>query len=394
MIAVTGMGVVSPFGVGLDEIRRGMYSGQVLHAEAPFDPARYGLKAVGSLKNFVPTKHIPAMKARRMSRLSQIGLISAQEAWNLAGVDASGDCARRCGVIVGTGLGSVSSTDSFFEGLVLRGPHETNPMIFPETVQNIAAAHISIELGLKGPNTTFSQGDVASEYAVHYSVGLLKAGLADAVLVCGVDELTEPLVAGLKALRLTSRSGRLAPFDRRRDGIVPAEGGAALVLERAEDAKKRNARIFGYIAGFGAGGDPVERFSYAGTGSMARTMDHAVKESGIMPDFISSSANSSVELDRNEASAIRSVFGSGVPVTSLKSRTGSFMASGIMRIAAALISIGNGMIPPVCGLVEPEIDGIDYVVGSPRPAKAKTCLVNGFSHGGANVCLVVTGPEP
>ncbi|GBD98411.1 3-oxoacyl-[acyl-carrier-protein] synthase 2 [bacterium BMS3Abin07] len=326
-----------------------------------------------------------------MSRFSQIAIIASREAWEMSGLELNDDISKRTGVIAGAGLGSVESTDLFYEGLVRRGPHETNPMIFPETVQNIAAAHISIELGIKGPNTTFSQGDIAGESAVFYATGLLRKKTADAVIVCGVDELTAPLLLGLSSLKLLSVTDTLAPFDNKRDGIIPAEGAASVVIERAEDAGNRGANILGYINAFGTGSDSVGRFSYASPESMSLTIDSALNKAGISPDFISASANSTVELDRNEAIAIKSSLGRTVPVTAVKSQIGSFMASGVMKLTASLISIREGVIPPIFGLDDPEIPGLNYIMNQPVSADIDSCLINGFSHGGSKVCMIVTG---
>ncbi len=390
MIAVTGIGMVSPYGVGIEAYKDGCMHHQALNPVEHFDAARYGLSTAGGLRDFVAKNYIPPMKARRMSRFSHMSVIASQEAWRMSGLSLEDIRPENAAVIVGTGLGSVSSTDSFFEGLVLRGPAEMNPMIFPETVQNIAAAHISIEIGIKGPNTTFSQGDVSGEFAIFYGVDLLRKELTDAVLVCGTDELTEPVLAGIQSLKIVSEEGRLAPFDRRRDGLVPGEGAAALILERAEDAGKRGATILGYIGPFSIGSDAVERYSYASADAMAYTMEAALKGSNGDPGFISASANSTVQLDREEALAVRKVFGSSVPVTSLKSQTGSFMSAGVMKTAASLIHLGKKKLPPVYGLTEPEIGGVGYIMDSPLEKISSSCLVNGFSHGGSNVSIMIT----
>jgi len=390
LIAVTGIGVVSAYGMGLEDFGRGIYEGQGIHGEAPTDLARFGLRAAGFVPQFSTRRHIAAMRARRMSRFSQLAVVSSKDALEMSGLRLDERSRQRVGVVVGTGIGSVSSTDTFFEGLLRGGPQETNPMVFPETVQNIAAAHISIELGLKGPNTTISQGDCAGEYALYYACGLLRDGRADAVIVCGLDELTEPLLTGMKALGLLSRRGRLCPFDLSRDGMVPGEGAAAVVLERTDDARRRGGSISARIRGFGLISDSVDRFSYSRPEAMVAAMQHAVRAAGIVPGFVCASANSTVELDRAEARALREFLSDGFPVTALKSQVGSFMASGVLKVAAAAVALRERAIPPIFGLERPEIEGVDYVIGTPRTCEAGSCLINGFSHGGANVSIVVS----
>jgi len=391
MIAVTGMGIVSPYGVGTDAYAGGF---SVHHAINPCtgpELSGFGLEGAGVVEGFVPKKHIPPMKARRMSRFSQLALVASQEALRGSGLEMAGESAVRTGVVVGTGLGSVYSTDSFFEGLVRRGPAETNPILFPETVQNIAAAHISIELGIRGPNTTFSQGDIAGEFAIYYAAGLLNKGVVDAVLVCGADELTRPVLAGMRALNILSRRGKLAPFDRGRDGIIPGEGAAAVVLERADDAERRGAVIHGLITGFGFSADMVERLDYSSPEPIVRAMSAAIEDSGLTPDLVSASANSTVTLDRNEAEAIRILFGGNVAVTALKSQVGSFMSSGVMKLVAALVWMQHGTVPPVFGLSEPEVTGPFYIMGNSEKRRIDSCLINGCSHGGSNMSILVMG---
>lgn len=392
MIAVTGIGIVSPYGLGVEDFRNGSLKAQGLNPIEHFDAKKYGFENAGCIPGFQAKKYIPAMKARRMSRFSQIALIASREAWKMSGFESNEYDPERFGVIVGTGLGSIESTDVFYEGLVKRGPLETNPMLFPETVQNIAAAHISIELGISGPNTTFSQGDISGESAIFYAAGLIRKGVSDAILVCGADELTEPLVAGMKSLRVLSGSETLTPFDKKRNGIVLGEGAAAIVIERAENADKRGATVLGHIRGFGFGSDCTERLNYATSDSMARTIESALKESGISPDFISASANSTKSLDRNEAIAIRAALGRSVSVCALKSQVGSFMSSGVMKLATSLISLADSVIPPVFGLETPEIQDLSYVCGKPLKKRITSCLINGFSHGGSNMCIVISGP--
>jgi len=393
VITISGMGIVSPYGVGTDPFRKGMFSGQGLNNTALFDLKQFGFGEAGVVRDFVPKEHIPAMKARRMSRFSQLALIASREAWKTSGLVVEEGKEERYAVIVGTGLGSVSSTDSFFEGLVVRGPDETNPMIFPETVQNIAAAHISMELGIQGPNTTFSQGDIAGEYALHFASQLILDGIADAVLVCGVDEMSEPLLKGMKALRLLSRTGRLSPFDSRRDGVIPAEGAAALVLERAEQVEKRQGKILGAIKACGFSSDLVDRMSYSGPGVMKAAMNDALEDAGKEPDFISASANSSKGLDGQEAHALKDLFKNRVPISSLKSMTGSYMASGVLKVASALLSFQEGKVPPIYGLVDPEVAGLEYISGAPISGQFNSCLINGFSHGGSNISVYLEGPS-
>lgn len=387
MIAITGIGIVSAYGVGKDAFLSGAIKGTGIGLIEHFNTEPYSVRNGGCVKDFVPKLYIPPMKARRMSRFSQLALVSALEAWKDSSFKENYDTSE-IGIIVGTGLGSVSSTDSFYVGLLKRGPQETNPMIFPETVQNIAAAHISIELGFGGPNTTFSEAAIAGENALFYACGLLKNDMARAVLVTGADELTEPLLGGMDALRVFSKSDKSRPFDIMRDGLLPGEGACTLMLERKEDAIKRDAHIYGEILSFGFSSEPVQRLNYSSSGAMADAIKSAlINES---PELIIASANSTKELDIREALAIRDTLGRNVPVTAITSLTGFFMSSGVMKAGAAMLFIEKGVIPPIWGLGKPEIDGLRYVLKT-EGLKIRTALVNGFSHGGSNVCIFLRG---
>ncbi len=386
MIGITGIGIVSAYGTGKEAFMSGAFTGSGINEFQLGNEIKKG----GFVRDFSPKQFIQPMKLRKMSRYSQLALVSAIEAWkdsSIQGYYKTSDI----GVIVATGLGSVSSTDLFYDGLLENGPDETNPILFPETVQNIASAHISIEFGLHGPSTTFSQAGASGENALFYAYELLNDGMADAVLVTGADELTEPLFEGMKALRILSKKSVLRPFDIKRDGIIPGEGACSLILERVPEASKRGARIYGFLETFGFSTEPVDRFHYTSAESMSVAMKEALNDNS-PPDLIIASANSTLELDSKEALAIKETLGGSIPVISLCSMTGFIMSSGIMKIGAGLLFMQRGVIPPIWGLKEPEIDGPEYVF-EPKKVKLSKILINSFSHGGSNVCVLLKGRD-
>ncbi|MDP2156218.1 MAG: beta-ketoacyl synthase N-terminal-like domain-containing protein, partial [Nitrospirota bacterium] len=243
MIAITGIGVICPAGVGRDNLIRSFLDTRTGIAEATnFGLPHSGITTVGEVKDFVPKDHIPVMKARRMSRFSQFGLASAIEAMKDAGFGINDSNHYNVAIAVGTGLASTGSTDMFYEGLLREGPEGTNPILFPETVQNIAAAHISMHFGTRGQNITFSHADISSELALFYGCELLKDRLADMVIVSGADELSVTELAGYSGFNVLSN--HMMPFDRKRNGFVLGEGAATIILERKEDAERRDARIY------------------------------------------------------------------------------------------------------------------------------------------------------
>lgn len=377
MIAITGIGAVSVLGIGKEAQIKGV-----------LDPNK-GTALPNRIEGFEPKKFLPPLKARRMSRFSILALASAVEAINDSKLNIE---PLRTGVFVGTGLSSTESTDLFYESLLEGGPLNQNPIVFPETVQNIAASHIAIHFGIKGPNTTFSQNEISSELAIFYGIELLKDGSVDSVIVSGVEEMSNALLDGYRSLRVVSKKSLMMPFDRKRDGFVPTEGSATLVLERAQDAKKRGANIYAFIASLGFSSAPVERLRYDTSGSSMRdSMAGAIKNLDMI-DMISASANSSRELDGAEARAIKEVFGRSIPVTAIRSHLGFFISDGALRIAITALCMKEGIIPPILNLTEP-IEDINFVVNRPLRADLRACLLNSFSSGGAVASVVLINPH-
>lgn len=386
MIAVSGIGVVSPVGIGRDQVKQSLHqAGSGLSAPERF--RSFPVRVFGEVRGFVAKNHMPAMKARRMSRFSQFSLASAIEAVRDAGLVVTDENSFDVGIVVGTGLASTDSTDQFYEGLLREGPEGTNPMVFPETVQNIAASHISMHFGIRGPNTTFSHGDISGDLALHYGCGLLLDGQADYVIVSGSDELSPSAVTGYSSLGLLS--DRMLPFDRQRNGFVLAEGSATVVLERLEDARRRAAPVYCTIAATAFGGSPCPNIRYDHSrGSMVMAMRNACSQAAVAyPDFIAAAANSTYDLDRLEAAAIQEVWGEkakSIPVTAPRSAYGFFHGDSILRLVISALCLQEGLIPAIAGLTDPSPEfGLDFVCGSPRTGQAGTVLMNTFSAGGS-----------
>lgn len=398
MIAVTGIGVVSPLGTGKENLFRSLSHGVsgISSSENP-DLTASGITRFGEVKGFIAKEHIPVMKARRMSRFSQFSLASAIEAVRDSGITISDSSCFNVAVAVGTGLSSTDSSDRFYEGLLREGPEGTNPILFPETVQNIAASHISIHFGLKGPNITFSHSDISSELALFYGAELLRDGHSDIVIISGADELSRAAITGYASLRLLAEEMR--PFDLRRKGFVPAEGAATVVLERLEDARKRHAHVYCTLAAPAFSSFPSSTIHYdSSRESMRGSMRSALLQAGLeRPDFISASANSTQGLDRLETLAIKEVFGNrahSIPVSAVRSCYGYFHGDGLLRIVAAIASMEEKMIPVTLGLQtpSPECD-LDYVIGAPRQKDIETVLLNSFSSGGTASSIVLRREE-
>lgn len=391
MIAITGIGVICPAGINSENLTRSFMDTKTGIAESTnFGLPYAGITTLGEVKNFAAKDHIPVMKARRMSRFSQFGLASAVEAIKDAGFRISDSNRYQIAIAVGTGLASTGSTDSFYEGLLREGPEGTNPILFPETVQNIAAAHISMHFGTRGQNITFSHADISSELALFYACELLNDGQADMVIVSGADELSIVELAGYSGFNILSN--HMMPFDKKRTGFVLGEGAATIILERKEDADKRGAKICCTIAAAEITSCPTLIASYdKSRESMEKAMRAAVAKAGLRaPGFISASANSTTDLDHLESESIREVFGHAIPVTAFRSYNGYFPADGILRIASTALCLSRGIVPVIAGLKEP-LDGcaLDLVINNPRAVHADSALITSFSTGGTAASIVL-----
>jgi len=391
MKAITGIGVICPAGVGRENLIRSFHDTRTGIAESISLGLPYaGITTLGEVKNFVAKDHIPVMKARRMSRFSQFSLASAIEAMKDAGFGITDSNRYQVAIAVGTGLASTGSTDMFYEGLLREGPEGTNPILFPETVQNIAAAHISMHFGTRGQNITFSHADISSELALFYGCELLNDGLTDMVIVSGADELSIAELAGYSGFNVLSNDMR--PFDKKRNGFVLGEGAATIVLERKEDADRRGAKIYCTIAAAEITSCPTLITSYdKSRESMKKAMLTALTKAGLTaPAFISACANSTTGLDQLESESLRELFGHTIPVTAFRSYNGYFPADGILRIASTALCLDSAIVPAIAGLKEPlNRCGLDLVLGNPRPVHADSALITSFSTGGTAAAIVL-----
>lgn len=398
-IVITGMGIISACGIGKEAFWKNCLEGRSGIAPLQsFDTRAYRSRLGAEARDFNPKEFMPSLKYRRMSRVSRLAVAASIEAVKDAALEISPASARSIGVVLGTGYGSTAQTDEFFVGLLKEGPEGANPGLFPDTVPNAPASQVSIYHGLQGPNSTFSHNEVSGEQAMAYAFRLLREDRAQVVLAGSVDEMSFVLFHSFAALRALSPRDKneegMRPFDRKRNGRVLGEGAGILVMEKESRARARGARIYGSLASCASTGSPAGISHYESGGEqMARAMEETLRRAGISPgevDYVSAAANSTRELDRGEAGAVRKVFGRGSrspALSSLKGHTGDFCGLGVLRAAAVLLSMGDGKIPPTAGLKDPEFD-LDHVLDRPRDKKIQYALLNGFSFGGSNVCLL------
>jgi len=396
-IVITGLGIVSPIGVGREEFWKNCLMGTSgIKPVQRFDVFSYRSKLGGQLPEIDFKAFIKPANLRRMDQIGKIMVSTVKLALDDSGLDLGNEDPHRLGISIGTGLGSSDTVDQFFRALLKEGPVGAQPLLFQTAVPNAITSHCAIEYGIKGVNITFSHKETSTEMAMAYAYHLLKEGRADVILSGGGDELSEPLYHVYSMLgALSPGKGKgsegMRPFDRDRNGIVLGEGSGILVLETLEHAEKRGAGIYAEISGVGLSGstDGVLRYDLSGD-SIARAMSMAAEEpAGV--DYISAAANSTSELDRAEASAIQKVFGERtkeISVSSLKSMIGEFDGSGGVRACGVALSLYYGVAPPTIGTehLDPQCD-LNVVLGSLRKMDIRSALLNGCSNGGSNISL-------
>ncbi len=391
---ITGMGVISPVGIGKEEFWKGLIQGQNGCQEiTQFDTASFRSKKAALAKGFNPKAFIPPMKIRRLDRASQFAIAATRMALEDAGLTIGKDVsAERTGIILGSGFCGAVNAEAFHRGQVLRGPSDLNPILFPNTVPNAAASNASIELGIRGPNSTVVQSFCTAEAALLFAYQQLIAHKADAIITGGVDELSAILYRGWNALRLAAWDAgdgeRSAPYDLKRNGFIPGEGAGIVILEREADALRRKARIYGKIRGLTAAGgaeDPGEK--------VARTIAGALKREGMKTiDFIDGAGNSSPLLDAAEAEGLRLALPDryrDIPLSSFKSMLGEGIASGGVRIAADLLILERGIIPPTITYAYPDPLCPLRVVQESLKAPIKTILHIGISLDGTYMAIIL-----
>ena len=384
-VAVTGIGVVAPCGVGVDAFFEGLCS-----------PAPVGARV---LEDFDPAPYFDNPKeARRSDRFAQFALAAATEALAQAG-DLDADPARR-GTFVGTGVGGIQTLESQIEVRVEKGERRVSPFLVPMMMANAAAATLSMRFGWQGPCENTVTACAAGTHAIGNGARMIADGRCDAVLAGGSEApFTSTAVAGFANMTALSNSGVSRPFDAGRDGFVMAEGAGILVLEEWDRAVARGATILGEILGSASTADAHHITAPAPGGTGAITcMQLAMDDAGIAADdvvHINAHGTSTDKNDAAEAAAIAKVFGTpGPAITSTKGVTGHALGgAGALEAVAVLAAMQKRQIPPTAGheALDPEMPEIDLVVGEPREWTPGPSLSNSFGFGGHNGCLVL-GP--
>lgn len=403
-IVITGVGVLSPNGIGRDQYWKALEDGRSgIKDISLFDTSDLDVKVGGEIKDFEPRDFMGEKGLRSLDRSTKLICSAAKLAKDDAKLNITDDNSEEIGVAVGTTLGSVYSISEFDKQALRDGPRSVNPAFFPNTVINSPASQVSIWHNIKGFNTTISTGFSASLDAITYAVDFLKWDRAKIVFAGGVEEMCIQTFLGFYKLKFmsgthNSQSALSCPFDKRRDGIVLGEGAGFVVLEDLDSALQRKAEILAEVISFGLRFDSFRLNKYNPRGTaLKEAMLLALEEAGLEPkdiDYICANANSTVAADAIETLAIKEVFGEYakmIPVSAIKSMVGEgYSVSGAMQVAAAVGAIRQGFIPPTINYKErDERCDLDYVPNESRKARLNNVMINSFGPSGNNTVLII-----
>jgi len=404
-VVVTGLGVVTPIGIGREEFWRAALSGKNgISRITFFDPSEFRSQMAGEVKNFRPGDWIDPKLAGRMDRFTHFALTAADLAVKDAGLAAGTFDARRAGVIIGSGIGGAQTLEGAHVDLLEKGPKSLGPFVVTKVLINTAACMVSITHGLKGFLSAPSVACSTGANAVGDAARVIERGDADVMLAGGSEASVSPLpyggFCGTRSMSVRNDDPERAsrPFDRDRDGFVMGEGAGVVVLESLEHALAREAPIYAELAGYGNTADAFHFTAPEPDGDgMVRVMEAALRDAGLEPEdigYINAHGTSTVLNDRIESAAIIKVFGDHarkLKISSTKSMIGHLLAAaGAVEFAAAVLSVATGRIHPTINLEHPDPDcPLDYVAGGAEELDVRAALSQSFGFGGGNACLAV-----
>ena len=403
-VVVTGMGAVTPLGDSVDEYWKSLVKGKSgIGPMTLADPTEYPCKVAGEIPDFDPGTYINPREARRMARFSQTAVAAAALAFEDSGINLSSEDEERMGVVMGNGNGGFPTTEDNARTLFKRGGMKVSPYFIPMILPNMAAANVSRLFGLKGYTSTVITACAAGTQGIGEAAEAIRRGAADVVLGGGCEAgICQLGLGGFNVIKALSRSEvppekASRPFDANRDGFVPAEGAAILILESLEHALGRGAEILAEVSGYGVSSDAFHAVQPDEDGAgAARAMRWAIEDAGMQPsdiDYINAHGTSTPKNDMVETLAIKTVFGEGayeVPISSTKSMIGHALGgAGALEAVACIKTIRDGIIHPTINYetADPDCD-LDYVPNKARKAQINTVLSNSFGFGGQNACVV------
>jgi 3-oxoacyl-[acyl-carrier-protein] synthase II len=403
-VVVTGIGLVTPLGVGIDNVWERILNGESgIVPNSRFDVAQHETKFAGQVQDFKPEDYISHKELKKVDLFIQYALGATKIAMEDSGLDMSKEDAERVGVVVGTGLGGLPTLEKYHSILLERGPSRISPFFIPMLIANEAPGHIAIQHGIKGPNLCIVTACATGAHSIGESFRIIQYGDADVMVAGGTEANLTPLTVGgfnaMKALSTRNDAPEKAsrPFEKDRDGFVIAEGSGIIILEELEHAQKRGAKIYGEMAGYGYNGDAYHITAPAPDGEgFIRCIKMALKDAAMMPedvDYINAHGTSTELNDYTETLAIKEVFGERaykLPVSSTKSMTGHLLgAAGAVEAVFSVLSIRDQVCPPTINYETPDPNcDLDYVANTKRSHTIDVAMSNSFGFGGTNSVLL------
>ena len=406
-VCISGLGIVSPIGTGIDAFLAGLRAGTSgIRAIDQKNTPPAPIKVAGQV-DIKFAEHLPPTRIPGLDRVSLLALVAARQALQSAGAGTgvSAPALSNAGVYVGTGIGGVNAIEAAYEEFFLRGGARMKPLTVVQAMNNAAAAHIAMTHGCHGPVLTFSVACSSSAIAIGEAYRAIKHGYADTIIAGGTEALLVPgMLSAWDALRTlalpdaANPGASCKPFNKARTGLVLAEGAAMLVLEELEHAQQRGANIIAVLSGYGCRTDATHLTKPDATGQ-ATAMRAALSEAGLAPEaisYINAHGTATIAGDVIETNAIKAVFGEHalrVPVTSTKSMHGHVMgATGAVEFIAALLALQHGFIPPTMHLDQPDPEcDLDYVANHAREGiQLNHVMSNSFAFGGSNAVLIAS----
>jgi len=404
-VVVTGMGILSPVGLSVDDYWQALQKGaNGIGTVTSFDASQLSSQIAGEVKDFDPSEFFNPKEIRRNDRFVQFAVATAAEAIEDAGLDPQTVDPWRVGVIVSSGIGGISTLEKQHSIMLEKGPGRVSPFFIPMMISDMAPGAISIRFGFKGPNYTTVSACASAGHALGNAFRILQRGDADVMIAGGAESTITPLaMAGFCSMQALStrndephRASR--PFDAQRDGFIIGEGAGILVLELLQHAADRGATIYGEIVGCGYTADAhhITAPAPGGVGAV-KAMELAIADAGLQPgdvDYVNAHGTSTPLNDKYEAAAIHTVFGERarrVPVSSTKSMIGHLLgAAAGAELIATVLSVRDDIIHPTINYQHPDPDcDLDVVPGESRQQPVNVAISNSFGFGGHNVCLVV-----
>lgn len=403
-VVITGMGVISPLANNVDDTWKALLEGKSgISPIESYDVSSFSTRFAGLVKNLDVTEYLAAKDARKMDTFIQYGLVASIQAIRDSGLEITDENRKRVGAAIGAGIGGIGTIEKNKELLDKGGPRKVSPFLVPGSIINMIAGNLSILFGLQGPNWAMTTACTSATHCIGYASRMIKYGDVDVMVAGGAECGSTPLgMAGFSAARaLSTRNddpqAASRPWDKDRDGFVLADGAGILVLEEFEHAKKRGAKIYGELIGFGASSDAhhITAPPEDGRGA-ADSMQNAINDAAIDPalvDYINAHGTSTLAGDVAETQAIKSVFGShayDLSVSSTKSMIGHLLgAAGGVEAVFTLKALQDQVAPPTINLENPgEGCDLDYVPAEAKQRKIEVAVSNSFGFGGTNGSLV------